>query len=314
MTTPHKNTLCLFACSKDFAFALCVTLQTFFKNSPRLAAMSDVRVYAYNWPEQIKKLISSCAPLEIIDYDLPSFVPRTPEIMHFSPALYARFESFDLLEKYERVVCLDSDILVEKELLPIFDFMQDHIGLVLDTLPHIGRNFRHPFGNYDFTRPCYNTGIIVLKKSHLPLSGGEIKTWAYKQLAQQATNCLLGEQGIINLALQHFNLQVTTLSKLWNLPASSPHCQLKKAYIIHSTGHRKFWAYYYFHDFYTYYARWRAQGGPACAIRTYTKIWKNRWDKKPLPGRVFFELAPDPLTYPLKFIVFTIKRLLRVRF
>lgn len=315
MTTPHKNTLCLFACSKDFAFALYVTLQTFFKNSPRLAAMSDVRVYAYNWPEQIKKLIASCGPLEIIDYDLPSFVPRTPEIMHFSPALYARFESFGLLEKYERVVCLDSDILIEKELLPIFDLMKDNIGLVLDeAMPKVRCNFYTEFGNYDFNYPCYNTGLIVLKKSQLPVLGETIKNWAYQQLVELAQKYFLAEQGITNLALQHFNLQVTTLSKLWNLPASSPHGQLKKAYIIHSTGHRKFWAYYYFHDFYTYYARWRAQGGPACAIRTYTKIWKNRWDKKPLPGRVFFELAPDPFTYPLKFIVFTIKHLLRVRF
>ncbi|GEM_PF-6745631 len=312
--SPTKNTLCLFACSNDFAFALYVTLQTFFKNSPALAAASDVRVYAYHWSELTKKLIASCGPLEIIDYDLPSFVPRTQDVMRFSPALYARFESFGLLEKYERVLCLDSDILVEKELLLIFDLMKDNIGLVPDTLPHIGRNFRQPFGNYDFSQPCYNAGIIVLKKSKLPLAGSELKTWAYQQLAQQADNCLLGDQGIINVALQHFNLKVSTLSDKWNLPASSSRAKLKRAYIIHSTGHRKFWAYYYFHDFYTYYRKWRMQGGPACAIRTYSDKWKNRWDKKPLPERVFFELAPDPFKYPLKFMVFAIKRLLRVRF
>lgn len=60
-----KQTACVFACSEAFAFALYVTLKTFFAHSPQLATESDVFIYAYRWSKHTKDIISSCGTVKI---------------------------------------------------------------------------------------------------------------------------------------------------------------------------------------------------------------------------------------------------------
>lgn len=309
-----KDTACLFACSEAFAFALYVTLKTFFVHSSQLVSQADIFVYAYHWSDKTKEVISSCGPVKIVDYELPRNIPLTPPVMRFSPALYARFEAFNLLEQYENVICLDSDILVQKELKGALTEMTGNIGLVKDTLPDVGKNFKAPFAGYDFCRPCFNAGFIVLKREQFPVSGSQVSKWLYAMLAKQADNIELGDQGLINLALQRFNLSPYEFSALWNLPASSGVRNLSQAYIIHSTGHRKFWSYYYFREWYGLYSRWYRAGGALVSIRKDSALWRALIRKFNLNRLVFFQLAPDGIKYPIKFIVFFIKFLFKVKY
>ncbi len=303
-----KKTAVICASSPTYAFALYVSLRTFFKNSPKLAQEADVYVYAWNWGDDLKRLMASCGPVTVVDYDLPADIERTPFVMKFTPALFARFEGFNLLEKYQNVVCLDSDILVQKELVGVLEEMTENIGITRDSCPTVGHNFTAaPEGNYDLSRPCYNAGFLVLKRNRLPVPGKEVAHWLYDMLKKCVNITYLGDQGIINLALQKFQLVPYVFSALYNLPASSSLRKLKKAYIIHSTGHRKFWCYYFFKDWYCAYAVWRANGGSP-ALRKNTRLWDKLLAKLGLQNRVFFELAPDGFKYPGKFILFTLKR------
>lgn len=304
-----KKTAVCCASSPAYVFALYVSLCTFFKKSPRLANEADVYVYAWNWDANLKRLISSCGPVQIVDYDIPLDIERTPQVMKFSPALFARFEGFNLLDKYERVVCLDSDILVQKELVGVREESPRNIGMTRDSCPTVAFNFLKPPEGYDFNRPCYNAGFLVLKRTvDKVISGGEIAAWLYKMLKNCADKIYLGDQGLINLALQEFNLTPYVFSPLYNLPASRSRKLLKQAYNVHSTGHRKFWCYYYFHEWYETYVRWRAAGGPN-ALRSDSAAWKRMIGK--LDGKsVFFELAPDGFRYPDKFIIFAVKHFL----
>ena len=309
-----KNTACLFACSEAFAFALYVTLKTFFAHSAQLADQADIFVYAYRWSDRTKKIISSCGPVKIVDYELPSNIPLTAQVLRFSPALYARFEAFNLLGRYENVICLDSDILVQKELKDVLEQVDEGVGLVKDTLPSVGKNFIHPIAGYDFLKPCYNAGFIVLKRNKLPVPGAEISRWLYTMLKEQSHNVELGDQGLINLALQHFNLVLHEISTLWNLPASNARRKLQKAYIIHSTGHRKFWSYYYFREWYSDYKCWYQAGGIPVSIRKNSPLWDKFLQKWNLNCFVFFQLAPDAVKYPIKFITFCIKFLFNIKY
>lgn len=302
-----KETAVICASSPTYAFALYVSLSTFFKNSPRLAQAADVYVYAWNWGEDLKRLITSCGPVTVVDYDLPSDVERTPLVMKFTPALFARFEGFNLLEKYQNVVCLDSDILVRKELFGVLKEMTGNIGLTRDDCPAVGHNFiSAPKGGYDLSQPCYNAGFIVLKQKQLPVPGSQVAKWCYDMLKRCVHIIYLGDQGIINLALQKFKLTSYVFSDLYNLPASSAGGRLKKAYAVHSTGHRKFWCYYFFKDWYAAYARWRVMGGTP-ALRKNTKLWDKLLRRLGVQNRVFFELAPDGFKYPGKFILFAVR-------
>ena len=275
MNNQPKKTAVLFACSNSFAFALYVTLRSFFAHSPELAKISDIYVFNYNWSPTTKKIISSCGPMTLIDYDLPPDIKRTPQIMHFTPALYARFEAFHLLEKYDQVVCLDSDILVQKELKSCLEQMDQNIGLTYDPLPSLQNNFLQSIDGYDMSVKCFNAGFIVLKKSQLPYPPSQLAHWLYCSLNKYSEVVALGDQGVINLLFQAFKLTPYVFSDLWNLPASNPKRRLKEAFIIHSTGHRKFWCYYYFDEFYRYFSDWLAQGGELISIRKNSKCWNK---------------------------------------
>ncbi len=309
---PNKTAI-LCTASNMYTFALFTTLKTFFAHSPKLAARADVYVYNYNWPERIKQIFRTHFPIILVDFNLPEFVPPSKMIDKFTPALFARFEAFTLLEKYQHVICLDSDILVQKELAGVLNEVQTPIGLTPDSCPTVGHNFGGSIPGYDLSAPCLNAGFIVLKN---PLPAAQMRRWLYNMLAKYADICYLGDQGLINLLLQEFKLTPTVLSARYNQPASSSTRTLNQAYIIHSTGHRKFWYYYYFDEWYQHYAQWYQVSGQAVTVRTppNTKIWawllqKTGWNKQ-----VFFQLAPDATRYPGKFLLFALKRALRIRY
>lgn len=309
--TKTPKTALLFASSSTFAFALFVSIKSLLAHTPKLVSQADIFVYAYRWPQEIKKLFTDHLPVHIRDYELPSFVPDHPNIQRFTPALFARFEAFELLKHYEQVVCLDSDILIQKELVHVLDAPAGSISLTHDNLPSVQSNFSAPIPGYDMHRKNLNAGFIVLKN---PLPAAQLHTWLYQMLAQYGKYCSLGDQGIINLMLQEFHLPLIELPQLYNLKASAPSKELKQAYIIHSTGPRKFWQYYYYKEWYQYYAQYRQLGGPALTVRRNTKAYDQFLKKTGLDRHIFFELAPDFVRYPDKFLRFCLKYLLRCNY
>ncbi len=316
-----KNTAILFASSDVFAYALFVSIKSLFENSPKLAQESDIFIYAYRWPKHTKEIFLKTFPVQICDYDVPDYIPRTEHILRFTPALFARFEAFDLLSKYKRVICMDSDILVQKELFDNLAKLSTQISITLDGNKNcsVQRNFTKPIPSYNMSARSYNAGFIVLIN---PIPYKEIYNRLYQMLAKYADICCLGDQGLINLMLQEFKLSVTELPQLYNKPASSPNKNLDKSFFIHSTGHRKFWCYYYLDQWYRYFAKWLELGGNKNVVRKNSALWDKLLAKivpstfnVPVPDYiVFFTLAPDACRYPLKFLLFTFKRLFRIKY
>lgn len=302
----HIAVMC--AASRFYAFALYVSLWSFLKNSPRLASAADIYIYAFDWDEPLKQIFRSLGDFTIIDYDLPANIERTQFIQRFTPALYSRFEAFSLLEKYERVICLDSDILVQKELFPVLEEYRGPLVLTLDDCPTVQNNFLRPIPGYDMGASCYNAGFIVLNRAAFTMSGAQIRQWLYGMLRKYADAVYLGDQGLINLMLQEFSLPVEVCSSLYNLPASSGRKELSQAFIVHSTGHRKFWCYYFFKQWVDGYIQWRKAGGGAVPVRKDSRRWVKWVNKKISPqNHIFWELAPDGCKYPAKFFLFSLR-------
>lgn len=311
-----KKTVVISASSNDYAFALFVTLKSLFKHSPKLMEQAELIIYGYQYTQKTKDLLRTCGPMEIVDYDFALDMPDNFSVRTFTPALFSRFEGFRLLDKYERVMCLDCDVLVQKELVGVFDLVKTGIGMVLDdSIFTVRMNLFQPIDGFDMQRTGFNAGFIVLNRL-LKMEGpySQVSDFCYQFMAQYANEIYLGDQAVINIALQQFNFTPTVLSGLWNKPASFSGRALKKAFIIHSTGPRKFWCYYYFREWYDLYAQWHALGGHEAKNRKDSERFIRFCRKHQLTDRVFVQLMPDFFKRPLKALLFCIKYLLKVKY
>lgn len=314
---PRKPTCVLAACDDKYAFCLFVAIQTLLKNSPQLVAQADIWVAGFNLSAQTKKILSSLPHTRVFDYTFPDTFPPIQQFLNFTQASFARYECFTLLHLYQKVLYLDSDVLVEKELLPLFDTLTNGIGLVQDPfISKTGRNFFNPIAGFNMEAVGFNSGFLVLKQGTTWSKNiDEIKQFLYTKTLQYANDLIYPDQGIINLAVEQFQLCPTPLSDLYNCPASKPISTLKKAFIIHATGPRKFWCYYYFDEFYTYYTQWIKAGGEKVSVRKGDSLlYKKFIQKTHLDKYIFIQLCPDFIARPLKALRFSIKKLLHCKF
>lgn len=309
----NKKTAIVFATNNVYAFCLYVSICSLIKNSPELVKQSDIILYLYNVADANKKALSTLN-VKIIDYVFPLQIKQQTEVIkHFSLASFARYECFNLLDNYESVIYLDSDILVQKELLHTFDLIKDTgIGLIKEKT-NVDL-FTQEIENYDKTKTMFNSGFFVLS-NNFKSNRKEIVDFCYKQTVKYSQFLLLPDQAILNLALQRFNITPTSLEMIYNTPASLSTKILKNAMIIHSTGHRKFWNYYYFDEFYKYYKQWIIHGGiPIDSVRKDSKTYKYLLEKLSLKKFVFFHLCPDMIKKPVKAIRFFIKFLFKIKY
>lgn len=306
----HSNAV-FAACDDKYAFCLYVSLSSFIENSPALACNCDILVAGYHLSSASKKALSSLPAVTVVDYEYPGKLPNTPAIRSFTAASFARYDCFALLEHYEKILYLDSDVLVRQELCGVFDLLPGGAGLTRDPLFSTVRGqFFVPVSGFDMGRIGFNSGFIALNRSCFPVNRpSQIMQWCYQMTQQEAEKLFLPDQGIINLALEYFQINASVLPDNYNCPASAPKRFLDRAFIIHSTGPRKFWCYYYFESFYRHYKTWISLGGAPVSVRhgdSRLYLWVLK--KTGLEGNVFFQLCPDFFTKPLKALRFAVKR------
>ena len=312
----RKENAVFAACDDKYAFCLYVSLRTLCKNSPVLASHSDIWIASYGISPKHQEILRMIPNTHIFEYEFPGSLEQTPQIKKFTNVSFARYELFTLLQLYKNVLYLDSDVLVQKELFPVCDSLKDGIGLIPDThVQTIGENFLKTIPGFNMQAVGYNSGFIVMNRTGKWFKEVEsIRRFLYQYTLENASALYLPDQGIINLAVQKFNILPTPLSVMYNCPASRPKKKLNQAYIVHCTGPRKFWCYYYFHDFYKEYSRWVQQGGKPVTIRPKnSKLYQWFIDTFHLQHHIFIQLCPDMVTSPLKALRFALKKVLDYR-
>lgn len=312
------NNLIFTSCDDKFTFCLYVSLRTLFEHSPILANNADIFIAGYKISKRNKNVLEKIKGVTVLDYDFPLDLPDTTAISKFTPASFARYDCFELIKSYENILYLDSDVLIQKELMPVFSTLKDGVGLIQDpTFGTVRGQFYEAIENFDMNRTGFNSGFIVLNnKGSWVKTSEDIATWLYQKTVELAPKLFLPDQGIINLALEKFQINPTPLTDAYNCPASRPSKELNKAYIIHSTGGRKFWCYYYFDEWYKFYYQWIKDGGTPCwkTRRLDSKLYRNFCQKTGLENKVFFQLCPDIFKQPLKALRFTIKKIFEIRY
>lgn len=232
-----------------------------------------------------QKLLNSIIPCRFLKYtpSLPFDLFNKPRFKLFSELMFARYEMFSFLQEFETVTWLDTDILVQKDLRGIIDAAKKSGAAFIREDPE-NKTSENP----DRMRSCflsylpknckndylYCSGTIVI--SDKLAESQKCTKWCYEKTVEWADNLNLPDQGVINAAIQEFNIRVSIVpGRIYCCyPYLGRDCS--EAAIIHSWGLNKFWNDWYlflnYPKWHIYYQKWVAMGGSVLRQEFFPKI------------------------------------------
>ena len=159
------------------------------------------------------------------------------ELNHFSSFAYARFEAFNLLERYEKVFYVDTDIVIQKDISEIINIETPlSISYFANKMPVSGNFTKENIDlvkGYDLNKVSIIAAVFLINDK---LSDYQIMTkWCYEKAEEYKTN----DQSILNLLIQEFNIETHDLTESYGAYPTSNIS--KDAHIIHAIGPAKFW-------------------------------------------------------------------------
>ena len=159
------------------------------------------------------------------------------ELNHFSSFTYARFEAFNLLERYEKVFYVDTDIVIQKDISEIINIETPlSISYFANKMPVSGNFTKENIDlvkDYDLNKVSIIAAVFLINDK---LNDYQIMTkWCYEKAEEYKTN----DQSILNLLIQEFNIETHDLTESYGAYPTSNIS--KNAHIIHAIGPAKFW-------------------------------------------------------------------------
>ena len=260
----------------------------------------DIIVFHKDITDKEEELLNSIIPCDFKDYNLEPSDISNHSLNRYSLLAYSRYECFSLLDKYKKILWLDIDVFIQKDLSDFIELDTSGIAMWRNDLHKNGFNFSQPIENYDMESNYYNTGVILLSDK---LSNyNKMTDWCYKKTKEYGKKLICADQGILNLLVQEFNCEVTDLNEIYNCHPEKE--IVKDAAIIHPYAEEKLWNYYYnFEQWNENYKKWLRMGGSSYKGKKAGfcgKIW-IKFKKKYLPE------APDPRRHTGKFFKYVWK-------
>ncbi len=237
-----KKVALVFGISNDYVFALANTIVGLKKYNRKF--WDDIIVYhdslSRHDMNNIKKLDNSIIFRSRFDEKLINNI--TPDIIKkYSKACMYRFDCFNLLKEYKCVIWNDVDILIQGNIEGLLEYgKKSGFAATLSSGGfNVEANFKKLIPEYNMFTPLYNSGILVLRDH---LKGYEhYAEWCVNTAKKYAPVLRWPDQGIINLLIQEFNIDVEIIDiyKYCCHPTQKEH--IKTASIIHAYGDEKFW-------------------------------------------------------------------------
>ncbi|PCI28431.1 hypothetical protein COB55_03860 [Candidatus Wolfebacteria bacterium] len=128
---------------------------------------------------------------------------------------YKVLNNYDALEEYDRIVHLDSDILISKNCPNIFELVpEDKVGVVyedkgtrIEHRKEVMENIQKTFGDIGWTQGYPNTGLIVASKQHRDI---------FKKINGEFYNGWGEDCALIGYNIVKYGFDVFELSFKWN--------------------------------------------------------------------------------------------------
>ncbi len=284
-----KELAIVFGITPNLTFALANVLEGLkehFKGN-----IDEVIVYHSGIIDNDKKLLNNILPCVFIDYKPFYEYKKLNEYgkINFSNMAFSIYECFSLVSNFKKVIWLDIDILIQDDFSEIIE-SDKHLSILQNNIPN-SSNFSEPIEGYDMEIPIYGTGTVVFNNSIK--NPEELTKWCYSKSLELAEKLIYPDQGIINLLLQEFNLDVEPLDMAIYAGHPSHKKYLKNAKIIHAYSPMKFWNYWNMSAWNKHYKKWIKQGGSPYIGKKYDSLEKL-WLK-------YTNNAPNPIKQPRKF-------------
>lgn len=304
-----KNTAIILGATGNLSFALAVALKGLKRHNADLLKRADVIVYYQNMDQTHRQALNRIVPCRFVEYHFPHMEGMRPHILRdYGEMTFVRYECFRFLKQYEYVLWLDADILVQGDISGMLAQIPHGIGFRREYYDERVRvNFTQNIPGYKMNAPHYNAGIMAAGNK-LPGKMDQLSDWCYQKTEEISPSLYYPDQGILLLMCEHFKLTIDPLDEKYNCEARRCAPALRKAAIVHAVGHRKFWKYYYFDEWYQMYREWVKETGLPCQ-NNFPAFKKLGLLKYPL-----FQVAPNPTQHPLKFMTYLLRAGLRLRY
>jgi len=163
---------------------------------------------------------------------LPNYSPSIP-------AAFERFNIYNLLDVYDRVVWVDADILIKKSAPNIFDIVpEDKFGVYYES-DDVGRDhfisLLPQLYNYTGVNRYLNSGVFVASKMHKEMFNMErVKQFLNRPNVKPGMNV---DQDYLNIIIHRDKIQTHSLGYKFNCLINSTNSKLLKlAYFYHFAG------------------------------------------------------------------------------
>lgn len=288
----------------NWSFAVANVLIGIKKYSFQLIDKTDFIVLEQGLSEKDKELLNSIIPCLFIEYNFPRLDElkkrHSDNYKRFTEMTYSRFECFNMLNEYKKVVWLDVDILVQDDISKIFSY-GEKTGIAFckeaDNIDWLF-NDKTKVDKYDLNQPSVNAGVFVI--SDKLQNYKNITDWCYEKTIELCSYLFLVDQSILNIMFQEFNLEIEPIDSKFNcyLPYKSKK-EIKNASIIHTCDYKKYWNYHNSKEWNDNNKEWVKMGGTRFTGKKINKIYDYLYKKIYCP---IAHNRPDPIRHPRKFI------------
>lgn len=281
----------------NMAFAVANVLIGIKKYTPNL--QTDFIIFENDFEPKDKELLNTIFPCKFLPFEFP-IVVHEKQIKRYSTLAFSKYECFNLLNDYKKVIWLDIDILIQGNIQELIDFCDSGAGLYLEEY-ELKYNFSQSVPGFNMENFAYNTGIMVLNDDIKEYNF--LTKWCYEKTVELRDQLTYADQGVINLLLENFHIKVKSLPEKYNCRPDKR--SVKEAVIVHSYSSQKFWKYYdltyRFKEWDENYHQWLEMGGSAYTGQKYTLLEKLIMSK-------IHPLCPCPVRQTRKFFKFLINR------
>jgi hypothetical protein len=242
----------------------------------------DVVLHHSGVPARDLELLARLYPCHFVRYRCPESIRKSipgHALRAFSDLVYAKYECFELLNSYSRVIWLDTDLLIKGDTRGLLDRGLAGAAFAREDKP-MRFNFSSDIDGFDMGRPFFNAGVFVISEH---VRGWEsAKAWLTDATVRYADRIVMGEQGILNLWLQYQGVEPRDLLPDYNVFRHRPGVEYAK--VIHAVGHHKPWMDFGDAQWNEDYISWLAMGGTPCPLRKTLRFMAGR--------------HPNPLRHP----------------
>ncbi|WP_166259658.1 glycosyltransferase [Marinobacter salicampi] len=157
---------------------------------------------------------------------------------------YEKFQLYDLIDKYDQIVFVDTDILVSPKTPSLFDLVPvDRFAAVSEAaFSKAGRDIRltqEILGEVNWRNYYFNSGVMVFSKAHKSVfdpKRDELRLWSTGDFRKKEVN-LLNDQPYLNHRINELGIDLFELGHEYNHTRviTETHTRFK-SYMIHYAG------------------------------------------------------------------------------